>query len=255
MVGYSERSGDDELFLTRHRRNGEPDPGFGDNGVVITTFGEPADVFGHGVAVQEDMRIVVAGEVSNSWIVARFEPGGSLDETFGDGGVRHSAPISAGTAHDVEILPDGSILAAGCERDGVGSEFGLARYSSVDGSPVTSFGENGAARISFGDGTPADCARGLGIQSNGRIVLAGTASPGADPRFALARFRPGGVLDRSFSGDGKAVTAFRPHPTRLSHSDYGQALAIDGQDKVTVAGFTDPSRQNDDFAVARYLGG
>lgn len=258
VVGYTHHLGTDvrSLIVARYHPNGDPDASLDQDGSLTTRFGEDADVFGLGVAIQDDEKIVISGEVSNSWIVARLEVDGSPDASFGDNGVSHSGPIPAGEARDVAILPDGKILAAGCDRSTVGSRFGLVRYLPGDGSPDTDFGAGGAARAAFGGDPPSDCASALAVQSDGKTVVAGTArqsGPG-DPRFALARFRPAGQLDTSFSRDGKVLTGFRHKPPGRQHYDRGEAVAIQPNGRILVAGVSQPFSKHDDFAVARYLG-
>ncbi len=255
VVGYTRGAADGATYLimARYRRDGSLDQGFGDNGSVITQFGTDTYVLGYGVALQEDGRIVVSGEVGNSWILARFMPDGSIDSGFGnDNGVQHTDPVLAGRAEDVAIQPDGRIVAAGVDFGGVlgSAHFAVARYLP-DGSPDSSFGEAGAVRTAFERGRPHDYANALALQPDGKIVAAGAAKLGGrpigPPRFALARYRPDGRLDRSFAGDGKRIMGF-PYPPIRYHYDVGEALALQGG-RILLAGYTEV-----DWALARFLG-
>ncbi len=253
-----DRDGNDYLAIARYGRDGSLDSSFGDEGSVVTQFGQDTYVLGYGVAIQEDGRIVVSGEVGNSWILARFLPDGSLDTGFGnDAGVQHTDPVSVGRALDVAIQPDGKILAAGVDFGGeIGSaRFALARYLP-DGSPDLSFGEDGAARTAFERGVPSDYANAMALRPDGKIVVAGTArfrfGTPHPARFALARYRADGSLDPSFAGDGKEITGFRPSATRR-HRDVGEALAIQANGRIVVAGYTE-NLGGKDWALARFLG-
>jgi uncharacterized delta-60 repeat protein len=71
------------------------------------------------------------------------------------------------------------------------------------------------------------------IQSDGRIIAAGSARTGAlatSVDFALVRYHPDGSLDRSFGIDGKVITDWS------GISDTARALAIQSDGKIVVAG-------------------
>jgi uncharacterized delta-60 repeat protein len=73
---------------------------------------------------------------------------------------------------------------------------------------------------------------GVAVDSLGRVLVASTAWDGTNNDFAVARLTPAGALDPSFDADGKQTIDFG------TLYDYGQALAIDSQDRVVVAGYT-----------------
>jgi uncharacterized delta-60 repeat protein len=82
----------------------------------------------------------------------------------------------------------------------------------------------------------------VALQADDKIVVVGVAyGPG---NFALARYRPNGPLDTSFSGDGKQTTDFSGDFDAAS----GVTLQPDG--KIVAVGVGGPS--SDDFAIARY---
>ena len=83
--------------------------------------------------------------------------------------------------------------------------------------------------------------RAVAVQPDGRIVVAG--SDLAD-NVAVWRLHPDGSLDRSFSGDGRAVID-------AGGADFGAAVAIAGDGKIVVAGSTRTAVTVDDFAVVR----
>jgi len=87
----------------------------------------------------------------------------------------------------------------------------------------------------------------VAIQADGKIVVAGSANNGTDNDFALARYNSDGSLDTSFDTDGK-VTA----PIGTSN-DVGNAVAIQADGKIVVAGYA-RTGTNDDLALARYIG-
>jgi len=80
------------------------------------------------------------------------------------------------------------------------------------------------------------------IQPDGKIIVAGGSSgfPGSD--FALARYKPNGSLDATFSGDGKQTTDF-------GSADAANAVALQADGKIVAAG---RGAGEGDFALARY---
>ena len=111
------------LALVRFRRFGRPDRSFGHRGVSRhTKVGNRALSGGHGVAIQPDGRIVVAGRLFSQFALARFRPDGHRDRSFFGNGVL-SASFGAGFAEAVDPLIDGSgrIVAGGYGLYGAGA--------------------------------------------------------------------------------------------------------------------------------------
>ncbi len=210
----------------------------------------PGPAFARAVAVQADGRIVVAGFSSEpgsepDFALARLQPDGSLDATFGTDG-QVTTGFGGGTgdyAAAAAIQPDGRIVVAGWTSDGSDADFALARYTAA-GKLDATFGAGGKVTTGFGGGS-ADYAAAVAIQPDGRIVVAGWTSDGGGADFALARYTAAGDLDASFSGDGRVTTAFS------SSSDLATAVAIQPDGRIVVAGWTSDG-SDADFALARY---
>jgi uncharacterized delta-60 repeat protein len=140
------------------------------------------------VAVQASGKIVVVGVTDpneaigkDDFALARFNADGSLDTTFGAGG-KVSTDIAGSTdmARRVLLQPDGKILVAGYAIVVVTPtlalrDFALARYTE-DGAPDTTFTRNGTGKTHNGYSVNFSEARGLALQSDGRITLAGIAA-------------------------------------------------------------------------------
>jgi uncharacterized delta-60 repeat protein len=229
---------------------GDLDPSFEGDGKVITDLGGEVD-FAEDVAIQRDGKIVVVGwsynerTASSFLFVARYTPAGTLDSTFGGGGVVRTDAGGNASGSAVAIQDDGQIVAAGA-----GNDFMLARYNG-DGRLDTSFDGDGVVFTDFGFGGGA---RGLTIQPDGKIVAVGSARSTAaqnSQEFAVARYNPDGSLDRGFDGDGRVMTPFTP----LYDSAVDAAVQPDG--KIVVGGFAGfsfpgPGSQRPDYALARY---
>lgn len=218
--------------LARYTSNGTLDPTFGDGGKVTTDFG--GDDYGQAMAIQDDGKIVVVGQATlgsgGDFALARYNPDGSLDMTFGPGGMV-TLDLSSGDddiAEAVAIEGDGQIVVGGRAHDlGFGAQFALARFNS-DGSLDTLFGMGGVVTHTLG----ADGIRDLALQSDGKIVAVG-----GDPAL-LVRYNSDGTLDSGFGVGGMVATAGE------------SAVALQSDGKVVTAG----NIGNTDFAVVRYGG-
>ncbi|MDX3640787.1 calcium-binding protein [Streptomyces sp. MB09-02B] len=232
--------------LTRHHPDGTPDTGFGGDGRVTTPINNMGPSLqwseANAVTLQPDGKIVVVGM---SWreyedccwfVVARYNPDGTLDDTFsGDG--RVFADIGGPTeALDVAIDADGRIVAAGYS----GGFVALARFDA-QGTPDTSFGGDGVVTV---DATPntqeaGGGARSLALQSDGKIVVGGeVGSTSFD--FLLMRLNADGTVDNGFGTAGIVRTDFGAY-------DGVRALAIQSDGRIVAGGSSD-----DRVALARY---
>ena len=171
---------------------GELDASFGVGGKVRTTFGSDGGL-GRAVAIEPDGKIVAAGFTeSDDFAVARYDPDGSLDQSFGSGGkvVTDFDNSSADIALAAALAPDGKIVVAGGSDAGGalgGFDFALVRYN-LDGSLDQSFGSDGKILTDLGS------ARRFGrvaIQPDGKIVAAGSVRAEATSR-SLATTRTAG---------------------------------------------------------------
>src|SRR5207245_295070 len=98
---------------------------------------------------------------------------------------------SANAALAIALQADGKILVAGTTAvtpAASDTTFALARYNP-DLSLDASFGTGGLVTTDFASGV--DDASGVVVQTDGKIVVTGTAA-GATSPFALARYNPDG---------------------------------------------------------------
>ena len=94
-----------------------------------------------------------------------------------------------------------------------------------------------------------DAVRAVAIQADGKIVVAGYSNGSGNDDFALARYTTSGVLDTTFGGGDGIVTT----DIVTADADYAQAVAIQADGKIVVAGTSD-NGTNIDFTLARYIG-
>jgi uncharacterized delta-60 repeat protein len=257
--------------LARYDADGSPDMTFGESGTVLTSFGDPGTCHAQGEAAALDPggRIVVGGVTScvdeginTRFALARYDAEGGLDPTFGgDGKVTTNFTRQFDKLADVAIQPDGKIVVGGTAAfwiveipDALESRAALARFEE-DGTLDPTFGGDGKVTTSFhsrrcpGSNESYD----LEIQPDSRIVEGGSVACAASvgdvphPRWALARYRSNGTLDRTFGRHGRVVTVF----TDTTWGDWMTAgVAIQANGRIVAAGST--ARHTSRFMLARY---
>ncbi len=162
---------------------------------------------------------------------------GSLDPSFGSGGIATARIGASSSGAGLVLQPDGKIVEAGWSLDGSDGVFALARYAA-DASLDQQFGSNGTTTTSWGTHSQAAA---LALQPDAKIVVAGQIFYRA--RFALARYRPDGSLDPSFAADGKQTF-------QVGDATRAWAVAVQPDGKIVVAGYAS-SGASSDVALAR----
>jgi len=122
---------------------GATDVTFGTFGRVITPFiGSSATDLGMATAVQQTYGYLVAGRSSNTFGVARYHFGGSLDTSFGQNGVGYFAIGQFGLANAMAVQTDGKIVLAGYAQISGQNKMVVLRVN-VNGSLDTTFNGTG----------------------------------------------------------------------------------------------------------------
>jgi len=250
VAGYSFKPGGKdraEFTVLRYNPDGRLDSGFGKSGKETTEIGRDADD-ATSVALQSDGKIVAAGRTfaptNNDFAVARYDRDGKLDLSFNATGKATADFSKLDYGRGVAVQSDGKIVVAGDAEHGDGRIFAVARFNA-DGTPDISFNKTGKLTTDFGSGNAE--ARGVAVQSDGKIVVAGYASPNNIENVALVRCNADGNLDTSLGGTGKVIT-----PVALSGSN-ATSVALQSDGKIVVAGFAvDSSGRCYDFALVRH---
>lgn len=234
---------------------GDLDPSFGNDGVVRTSFSGYA--FAEAVTVQEDGRIVVAGNnygyEDSEAIVTRYLPDGTLDPSFGDGGTA-ALDLPEGSRIGDVAESHGSLLVAGDTpeqgqaKGDTGSDVLVAQLKE-NGALDTAFSGSGIVTIDVGH---FDGAAGVGVLDDGRIVVGGgMAGRPLKRSFLFARLTAEGARDSTFGTNGVvAVRApCRGGPTDFALGDDGAAVVVGtggcGVVKVTASGVPDTEFSSD----------
>jgi uncharacterized delta-60 repeat protein len=115
-----------------------------------------------------------------------------------------------------------------------------------NGTLDTSWGGTGTVRTSLGNAAGSDAASAIALQTNGRVLLAGSCNNGAISNFCAVRYRSDGTLDDSWNGNGKVITSVG------GNDDDARAIAIQPDGKVILVGDCSNS-VFDKFCAVRYL--
>jgi uncharacterized delta-60 repeat protein len=246
----------DDFGLARYQPDGRLDRSFGSNGLVIVEHLEDIETVSD-LALQTDGKIVISGsryvqaEFQNRLGTARFLPDGTLDQSFGSGGIAVTAIEDQAVGRAVAVQSDGQIVVAGFAYKDSYQEYKPAdvivvRYNS-DGSLDQAFGRSGIVRVDYLG--QSETAEDVAIQEDGRIVVAGHANPGLETcDVLLARFLANGTRDRSLGSRGYVLTD-------IIDCDEGYGLTIQPDNKLVVVGISeepDPSYEFD-AAIIRYM--
>jgi uncharacterized delta-60 repeat protein len=225
--------------VLRFNVDGTLDSGFGTGGFVTTDFLLGLGSVGDNVLLLPDGRIIVAGTARDSqgiyyFALARYNPDGTLDSAFGNGGkVTTSFPGGKAATPWVAHQADGKIVAAGYfQAAGSGVlAIALARYNA-DGSLDTNFGTAGRTTTSvFGI---FDVAKAIAIQADGNIVVAVDTQKTQDlnsEAFSVLRYL-GGSANFSLAFSQLMITADRGTKVKIGIS-INRAAGFSGNVTIT----------------------
>jgi uncharacterized delta-60 repeat protein len=154
------------FVLARYNANGSLDTAFGSGGLVTTQIGASG---AFAVTIQADGRIVAAGwtrptgSSQNTFAVARYNADGSLDSTFGSGGIVTTLIGVKSNGLGVALQPNGDIVVAGMSSNGSKWNFAVARYLpsapqigsfTASSNPVTAGSSVTLTASNISDGNP-----------------------------------------------------------------------------------------------------
>lgn len=236
--------------LARYNPDGSLDTTFDFDGMVVTEMSGQMAVI-ESVVVQPDGKIAAAGHIrgfssqNEDFALARYNPDGSPDTSF-DGDGKVVTPVSDfgnDGAYELNLQPDGKLVAAGYSEQIPSRRFTLLRYHA-DGSLDASFGANGKVTTSIDN--YGDEAFAAALLPDGKIIAAGSTFrniTAAD--FALIRYDSNGTVDTGFGPFGRVSTPIR------EYGDEARAVALQADGKIITAG-NSRGFNGLDFALVRY---
>jgi len=270
VTGWSNNDGgglSDNMTIWRYNADGTLDTTFSGQGYIVSSSTPTAGLRGDGITIDSSGKILVTGwyyEVNNGgdigMVIWRYNADGTLDTTF-NYPYGYVVPIKAATGskydygNGITIDSSGRILVTGYSvNEGYPGYMVIWRYNA-DGTLDTTFNSPYGYVVSNGvaGGTSynLDYGNGITIDSNGRILVSGTAKNWATEvsDMVIWRYNANGTLDTTFYGQGFVVTN-GPY-------DGGSGITIDSSGRILVTGSSSSSELtgpiNSDMVIWRYL--
>jgi uncharacterized delta-60 repeat protein len=232
-------------MVMRFAADGSVDRSFGQDGTLVSDFGIKPPAIGSGfykaaavglrslVVDSQDRPVVTGGSVTkivncsgetavSTGFVARLTGSGTLDSSFGEGGLRQIADLSS--FEQGALFPDGGLFTVGlgkphCAGEGSGPPVVLTGFGP-EGNLDPGFGFAGFRAIGYSAAPVAT------VAPSGKIVLLGAKEK---DRQLVIRLLPNGASDPGFGRTGRVVLV------GLQHAAFA-AVAVDGQGRLLFAG-------------------
>ena len=215
--------------LNVHAAPGDLDTSFDGDGKTTTLIGLGGEA--RDVLIQPDGKIVVTGvsysSVGNSDIsLVRYNTDGSLDTSFGTGGIVFLVEEDDQESLSTAIQADGKLLVVGFV---VGSDnfrkLAVFRFNT-DGSADTAFGTNGRIVFNF---SGSSWGNRIILQPDGKMLIGGALAG----KFAVFRLNSDGSLDTSFNSVG-----YNSPNDPVNSSSSVNVVLLQSDGKIVAAGQT-----------------
>ena len=173
---------------------------------------------------------------------------GDKDSSYGqDGAVTEAPPTASGSAAGIKdlVVDDHKVVAVGTADISGEVEGVLARFNA-DGSVDASFGTDGFSTLDPGTGVEFEVEE-MALDSQGRIVVAGTIADSSSIDFCVARTDADGTIDTTFGTDGFARFSFGAEESAV------ESMAVEDDDQIVVGGeYSAPGTAISQWALARF---
>ena len=227
--------------------DGKPDNSYGTKGVAAFDA-DPLSIDGLSDMTRDKIgRIVLGGTTYNgpggnqAWF-ARLKRDGSLDPSFGAGGVALFALPGSQFVSTVTTDSDGRIVASGIWDTPMDRDMWVLRLNP-DGTPDLGFGIGGGSN--YDSGQDFDLGYGAAIARDGLIYLVGSTGDGSVDRATVVRYTTDGNVDPTW-GIGGAVTL-----EVGGVSARALAIRLDRRGRVVLGGYRRNANESTDFVAIR----
>jgi uncharacterized delta-60 repeat protein len=251
--------------IIRLNSNGTLDTTFGANGIASTTS---IQILPGESPAQSYLALLPSGEIlmTGGGVMARFTSTGQLDLTFGSAGI---AALATPVPSAITALSNGKILVTSGQPLPAVLQVTPPPPTLVGGT-ITRYNANGSLDTTFGASGIAACtcsATAIAVQSNGKIVVAGTVTTAIETTvnsfgvtsannqtgFGLVRYNANGTIDTTFNHGLAAVGFGSNFP-----AGEGLALAVQSNGDIVAGGQAGVVVTNDfdymssSYALARF---
>jgi len=208
------------VVLERLNGAGAADTAFGSGGLANAPVTGATYAWAETVARQPDGKLVGAGLTTTAnddkGLVVRLTPGGTLDGSFGNGGIVVLETVDE--LWDVVVQADGKIVVGGH-----GANTAVVTRLNPNGTPDASFSDDGTATIDVG----ASARHGfVALQPDGKVVAAADSPAGG---ISVVRLNADGTPDAGIGTGGR-----RPLP--LASGEEATEVLVQPDGKIVVLG-------------------
>lgn len=225
---------------------GSPDTAFNGSGKVqtdvSTAYGAVNDMYAYPDGKLLVAGISYAGGNDSRTTLVRYNANGSLDSTFGTGGVVNLNP---NLFNQTEEAPFGLAVYPATGKIAVVAEHStgvlpaptrdlLIYQLNSDGSLDTDFSDDGIFTFDYSGANSVEDAADIAYLSDGRIAVLGNTSTGGSDQTFFLQLTADGFLDASINqGFGFIALEF---PTSTLTRSFGARMAIQPNGKIVVVG-------------------
>lgn len=233
---WSLSNDDSSLWIGHTRRDGSPDPAFGDAGTGRVTLTECVDFAPSFLVADGDGGAFAWTGACLVHVLAD----GAIDESFG------GVPI---VGDDFRI--------AGLARDGAGrfvfaattgQTFDVLRFESDGVTPDATFGIAGHVRVAMNAVNNLRGIHAIAVRNDGRILAAGWRGNASGPNLVVAALTQAGDLDPDWNGG--AIVDLDP-PADLA-GIVATTVALDDDGSLVVGGFASSGRTGCCLLLTRF---
>ena len=166
--------------------------------------------------------------------------------------VQDAALLPKGLPPRAEVIDSENTVAGFSDKSSIGMAHSSAvavasTVLPVNGAPTFAPAAPGTGKLVTDIGSATDDkGYSVTVQSDGKIVVAGTSNSGGNYDFAVVRYHANGTLDTSFNGTGTLLTNIGGVSI-----DQGNSVTVQADGKIVVAGYSTSGGSNN-FAVVRY---
>jgi uncharacterized delta-60 repeat protein len=231
VVGHYNNGAVKNLAVARYLPTGELDRTFNDDGLFTHSMGS-GDTVGRSLAIQSDGKIVVAGSADDSGhniALIRLTKDGFQDNSFADNG-QVLLPIADGevNAYAVQMTPEGAILVAGTVNTSADTgTYGIVVKLTAAGQKDASFGDLGVSLVKYDYNVEI---RSIALQTDGKIVTAGSFATSGTAQAGLLRLDQNGAVDEPFGERGQVIVSLEGSGSIIND------VKLDSAGRLVVAG-------------------
>jgi uncharacterized delta-60 repeat protein len=230
VLGSANIGGTNHYVVARLTDKGAFDTSFGTAGKFSGKNGNTGAVIARSMCLQSDGKIVVVGESTGRFFIARLNANGTLDTSFGTNGATVVVSDLSGLVISKVLNQSGKFVIIGHGTNNTTSKYGIATIRiDATGKQDLTWGSSGFGDYNFGVN---EYIAGAAILSDGKIIAVGRAGDGATTTQSFAvKLNANGTIDNTFGTNG----ATKIDANTVGFEDM-RSVALQTDGKIVMAG-------------------